>query len=746
MKKTLLLAAVLHFALNSMLFAQQQDQILKLDSIVVSSYRAEKRTPVAFSNMDKEELSKSGVLSSVPLLLGLQPSVVSFNEGGTGLGYSKMRVRGSDGTRTNVTLNGVTLNDAESQEVFWVNIPSLTGILQSVQLQRGIGTSVNGAGAFGASINMNTIAPSREPYAEAEIGGGSYNTAIFSASAGSGRIGGSGSGSDGFTFDMRYSYNRTDGYIRNAFARLHSLYATVGWLGGNNSFKVSYILGKQRSGITWEGVPREMLKLDRRYNPAGEYHDLRGNLCYYDNETDNYLQQHLHAHYIHQFSSEWMWNLTLNYVKGDGYYENFKEDKKFSDYALTPQSVGGVTYKRSNVIIQQLMDNSSYTAASNLKYHSDRVDGIANVSYTLYDGDHFGNLKWAEYNENIPLNHSWYRNNGNKRDLSTFLRGEFRFFADRMTIYADLQYRHILYQLSGPDKDFVALDKVLKYNFLNPKGGVSYKIDGGNDLYASLSVGHKEPSRSDIKEAIKAGKGDEILPERLLDYEFGYLHSSERFSFATNLFLMEYKNQLLETGKISETGYTIKENVARSYRRGVEFSAGWHPLNWLRLDGNLALSRNRILDYTVWVDRYDNPDDWGALPQLADHLGTTSILMSPSVVGGGMATFSPFAGFSSSLRNLTFALIGKYVGKQFYDNTSADERSLPAYFVMSFNSHFSWRKIKLSIFVDNLLNREYVADAWVYRAIFADGSEPYLEEGFFPQAGINATVKLSYAF
>lgn len=733
MKKIVVIAALLLSYLASAQGQDQNTQIDQLDSIVVSAYRADRKTPIAFTNITKEEIRKGSGTTSLPLFLGFQPSVVATNEGGTALGYSKMRVRGSDGTRINVTLNGVALNDAESQEVFWVNIPALTGMLQSVQVLRGVGTSSNGPGAFGASINMSTIAPSQKPYGEVEVSGGSYNTALLSASVGSGIT------QSGFNFDMRYSYGTTEGYIRNAFARLHSLYASAGWMDGNNSVKVSYILGKQRSGITWEGIPKEMLEIDRRYNPAGEYHDSHGGIHYYDNETDNYLQHHLQAHYIHQFSSSWLWNVTLGYVKGDGYYENFKEDKKFSEYALDPQSVGGVLYKRSNVVIQQLMDNSSFTATSNLKYRSDHFSGVANISYSLYDGDHFGNLKWADHNENIPDSYSWYFNNGVKDDLSAFLRGEYSLLGDKMTLYGDLQYRHILYQLSGEDKDFASLDKVLKYNFFNPKAGVSYRIDSRNSLYASLAVGHKEPTRNDIKEAIKAGRGDDILPERLLDYEVGYLYGGASLTFGANLFFMEYKNQLLETGKKSETGYSIKENVPKSYRRGVEFSFGWQAFKWLIFSGNWAFSLNRIDDYTLWVDCYDNPSSWGELPQRSEHLGSTTILMSPSSVGGASATFSP-------LPRLSFVVSGKYVGKQFYDNTSSDLRSIPAYFVMSFNTYYSWRKIKLSIFVDNLLNKKYVADGWVYRALFADGSDPYVEEGLFPQAGINATIKISYSF
>ncbi|MDD2595561.1 MAG: TonB-dependent receptor plug domain-containing protein [Bacteroidales bacterium] len=745
MRKTFLMAAMLlslcaQAQQNNQLFNLQphsedadSERIFKIDSVVISSNRVGRNTPIAHTDVSKEQLRLSNSLSSLPLMLSLQPSVVSTNEGGTGLGYSKMRVRGSDGTRINVTLNGVALNDSESQEVFWVNIPALSGMLQSVQLQRGVGTSVNGPGAFGASINMHTLYPQEKPYGEVELSAGSYLTGIATIGAGSGRM------TNGLSFDMRYSYNTTEGYIRNAFARLHSLYASVGWSKDDNSLKINYILGKQRSGITWEGISKSMLETDRKYNPAGEYHDAQGNVKYYDNETDNYLQHHVQGIYTHQFTPYLFWSTVLNFTKGDGYYENYKEKKKLSDYGLSPQTIGGTTYKKSDVIIRQAMDNCYYVVSSNLKYEKDNLSANGSLSYSIYDGDHFGNLIWAQYNENVPNNHKWYDNNGLKHDFGSFVRGEYTFAGDRVHIFADLQYRHIRYTLNGKDKDFVSLDKELIYNFLNPKVGASFSITPENMIYASLAVGHKEPTRSDIKEAIKAGKSDQVVPERLCDYELGYNHSGEKWSFAANLFFMEYLNQLLETGKISETGYNIKENVPESFRRGIELSGAWRMCSWMKFDANLALSRNKIKNYTAWVDRYDNPDMWTPMSQISEYYESTNIIMSPEVVGMAMVTFNP-------VKNLSFSLSGKYVGRQYYDNTSNIERSLPAYNIFALQAHYSLSKIKFSIFVDNLLNRKYAADAWVYRAVFANGASDYIEEGLFPQAGINAMLKVSYTF
>ncbi len=742
MKKTLLSAAFLllcallsaqQSSLNSAPDLHQSHPHYTIDSTIVTASRAQSGTPVTSTEITREQISRAGTMTSLPMLLSLQPSVVATNEGGTGLGYSQMRVRGSDATRINVNINGITLNDAESQKVFWVNIPAIAGFLESVQLQRGAGTSVNGAGAFGATLNMSTLGAAENPYAKVALSGGSWLTGSTTVGAGTGR------GKSGLSLDMNYSYNTTEGYIRNAFARLHSAYAALGWLRSSDSFRLNWIMGKQRSGITWLGIPADMLESDRRYNSAGEYSDGSGNVLYYDNETDNYLQNHLQAIWVHQFSPHLSMSATFNYTRGAGYYENYKAGKKFSDYGLSEQLVGGVRYKRSDVVVRQQMENNNFAATTNLKYSGEGFFLLGNLSWSLYDGDHYGNVIWAKYNENIPEDWRWYLNRGLKKDLSGFLRGEGDVFGGKLHLYGDIQYRNVNYALSGIDKDFVALDKDFIYNFFNPKGGVSWNFDGRSAAYASLAVAHKEPSRSDIKEAIKAGEGERILPERMMDWEFGYNYTSPLFAFSANLYLMEYRNQLLETGKITEVGYRVKENVERSYRRGIELSAGWQALRSLRFDANIALSRNRITECNLWVDRYDNPDEWNPLPQAMQRVENGEILMSPPIVGMAMATWNP-------LDKLSFSLRGKYVGKQYYDNTSSDERSLPAYTVFSADVHYKWKNIGISIYADNLLNHKYVADAWVYRATFADGSADYIEAGFFPQARFNLLLKLEYGF
>ena len=715
MKRFFLLAAFALLPLCAGAQDAQDEKVETLDSTVVTAFRAGARTPVAHTDISKTALKSVSTLSSLPMALSLQPSVVSMNEGGTGLGYSKMRLRGSDATRINVTVNGITLNDAESQEVFWVNIPGLSGMLNSVQLQRGIGTSVNGPGAFGGSINMQTALPQGQPYGEVELSAGSYRTAIVSAAAGSGRM------ANGLSLDLRYSYNQTEGYLDNAWARLNSFFGGVSWLKGNNSLKFNYILGSQHSGITWEGCPPEMLETNRRYNPTV----CKGQMEGYQGDSDNYIQQHFQGVFTHQFSSSLVWTSTLHYTDGSGYYENYKSKNK-------------ETGVKGDFWLRQAMANGYYAANTALKWNTPGLSVIADLAYSYYNGDHFG----FYCNADGTQDDSYYLNNGKKGDLATFIRGEWR-PAEALNLYADLQYRNIAQTISGDDKDHVSLAFERNYNFFNPKGGVSWQVTPAGNLYASVAMGHREPSRSDIKESIKSGREDEIRPERMLDYEFGYNHTGSRIALGVNVYLMEYKDQLLATGLLSETGYAIKQNVPKSYRRGVELTAGAQATPWLKAEGNLTLSTNKILDYTQYVDIYDNPDydtGWNYVGQKAEHYDKTDILLSPRAIGMAALTFTP-------LKDLEFKLSWKYVGKQYWDNTASEERMLKAYDTFSLQGHYALTdNVKMSIFVDNLLSRKYEADAWVYRAVFQDGSAPYTEAGLFPQAPCNAIFKLTVNF
>ena len=518
-------------------------KVERLDSVVVLS-RAGNNTPVAFTMVDKKELDRSNPINSVPMNLSMQPSVVSVNEGGTGLGYSKMTVRGCRGSQINVTLNGITLNDAESQEVFWVNIPALSSMISSLQLQRGLGTSANGPGAFGASINMSTASVSGTPHASAEMSVGSYGTFISSFSAGSGLT------ESGLYMNASYSKGLTDGYIRNAFADVQSAMAVVGWMNADNSLRLTYLMGDQKTGITWEGISPEQYEIDRRYNPAGEYKDQHGNLHYYDNETDNYCQHHLQFNYTRLFADSFLWSTTFNYTRGDGFYENYKAGKAFSKYLMPDPVIDGTVYSEGDFITREGLANDYYVLNTDLRYKSDRMNLTFGINLSRYDGDHIGKVLWNNIlGDNYDYKSTtWCLNRGLKHEVNTFIRGEIR-FADKLTGYADLQYRGIWLCMSGPEDDGVMLDYSKDWHFFNPRAGISYKINPRSRLYTSVSLASREPGRSDIKElildankAVSAGaasRGVDIRPEKMLDIEAGYEYHDNHLSMSANIYLME---------------------------------------------------------------------------------------------------------------------------------------------------------------------------------------------------------------
>ncbi len=678
---------------NSAIYKVEDDQLMSdLDSIVVSASRVDAKSPVAYSELDRRQIALQNPSSSLPMMLNLQPSVVSMNEGGTGLGYSKIRVRGNDPTRTNVTLNGIAYNDAESQEVFWVNLPALSGMLSSAQLQRGVGSSTNGVGAFGSSLNLVTALPTIKPYTEVELAGGSFMTGMGSIKFGTGRT------KHGFSLDMGYNYNRTEGYIRNAFARLHSVNAVGSWYGERSSAKIIYIAGRQKTGITWNGISAEEMAADRRYNSAGAYKDADGNVHYYDNETDNYIQHNLQGIYSIRLGRNLLASATAHWTNGRGFYEQYKADKKMGSFGFD-------TDVRSDVIRRTHLANNLYAGNLNLKYETWRGMAQVGANYSLYDGDHFGTLAWAKDFDIQSTERHYYDNNGLKKDASAFVKGALYLLRGRLNLYADAQFRHIDYSLNGYDDDAGDLDHDYHYNFPNVKAGATLSLGRFSNLYATAALANKEPSRSDIKDAIAEGR--DIVPEKLWDYEFGYRLNAEKIAFAANVYLMEYRNQLVESGKLSSSGYMIKQNIPVTYRRGIELSAGWQMLPSLRLDANSTFSRNKIVDGDLLRD----------------------LMLSPSYIGAFSVQWDP-------AKWLTLTLADKVVGRQYIDNTSNPEHMLDAYNVLNFGAVCSFGPFKVSGYVNNLLNSKYIADAWAY------GDEC----GYFPAAPVNGLLKLSYRF
>ena len=734
MKKLLLVAACA--AVSALAFAQEE-KVERLDSIVVSASRAGKKTPVTYTNVGKDALRAADPQASLPMALNLLPSVVTYNEGGTGLGNSAMTIRGSKGSQINVTLNGITLNDAESQEVFWVNIPSLTALISSVQVQRGLGTSANGAGAFGASINMNTAFVSPDPWVRAELSMGSYDTFISTVS------GSSGLSDKGLYASAAYSRGITDGYIRNAFVQSQSAFMALGWLGNGQSLRFTYLMGKQRSGITWDGIDLEQYLEDRTYNGAGEYYDDLGNTYYYPNQTDNYAQHHLQLNYTRALSGNLAWATTLNSTRGDGYDEYYKRNKKLKNYGISDLS--GTAPAKSDLTYRKLMDNDLWVLNSDLRYRTDILNITGGVNISRHRGGHWGEVLWVKaFGDKQPGygQDDWYRADALKYDIGSFVRAEYSPLA-WLTAYADLQYRGVNYMLSGRDDDWLEygsnpadiFDYSRFWNFFNPRAGVTV-ASGPWKTYLSLAFGHREPGRGDIKENIK-GDGADIVPEKMLDMELGWSYEGKAFSATSNLYLMEYWDMLLETGRLSSSGYAIKENVPRAWRRGLETSLSWKALTWLTADANATVSLNQIADYTAYVPFEDYSDTHPI------HYGKTTMLLSPSVVGMARLSVVPCAG-------AVIAADVKYVGKQYVDNSMREEMAIPSYATVNLSASKTFGMgrslLTVSAYVNNLLNNLYYASGWRWESYDPASDTVYSGMGVYPQPPLNFMFKTSLSF
>ena len=725
MKKELLFAAALAVL---PLCAGAQEMTERLDSVVISASRAGDKTPVTHTDVGKEALRASNPSFSLPMALELLPSVVTYNEGGTGLGNSAMTIRGSKGSQINVTLNGITLNDAESQEVFWVNIPSITALVSGVQVQRGLGTTMSGAGDFGAASNMNTALVQPDPSGRLSLSAGSFGTRMFQGNVSTGLLPGR------WYMDLFFSAGHTDGYIRGANVESASLFGVLGWLGKRNSLRLTLLHGQQRSGITWDGIDLEQYEKDRRYNGAGEYVDDYGNVRYYPNQTDNYIQTHLQLNYTHSFSSALTWTSTLNYTRGDGYDEYYKMNRKLASFGFP-----GVTEvpAKSDMIYRKKMDNDLWVLSSSLRYNAGPIRATAGVNLSHYRGGHFGEVLWVKSLEAAGIGlqdkfQGWYDNTGIKADASAFARAEWSPL-EWLTAYADLQYRAINYTMAGPDDDGVPLDYASIWRFFNPRLGVNIE-KGPHRVFLSAAVGQREPGRGDIKENIK-GEVSPIEPEKMLDVELGYRLSLERFTFQANLYAMEYKDMLLETGRLSNAGYAIKENMPRAWRRGIELQAAWMPVRWLALDGNATLSVNQIKDFTSYVP-YD--DDSGRMYPV--NYGLTTMLMSPGAIGMARVRVMPWKGGEVSMN-------AKFVGKQYLDNSMREEMAVPFYWTAGASvSHGFKFGLKLSAFVNNIFNRMYYAAGWRWESYNEAENMVYSGIGVYPQPPVNFIVKAEYSF
>lgn len=687
------------------------------DEVIISATRATERTPVTFQNIEQEEIEKINLGQDIPVLLESTPSVVTTSDAGAGIGYTGLRVRGTGLQRINVTINGVPLNDAESHGVFFVDLPDFSSSVNNIQIQRGVGTSTNGAAAFGASINIESQQSKAEPYATLDGGTGSFNTYKSTINAGTGLI------NDHWTIDARLSKISSDGYIDRAFSNLKSFYLSGGYYGKNDVLKAMVFSGKERTYQAWYGVPSDSLNTNRTYNPYT-----------YENAVDDYQQDHYQLHYSHRFNDDLRINAALHYTHGEGYFENFKENKAFSDYQLDEPVIGNDTIEQTDLIQQKWLDNDFYglTWSANYKPH-DKLNIILGGAWNNYVGDHFGKVIWAEYASNMSHNYRWYTNTGDKKDFNVFGKANFN-ITGKLSAYADFQYRRIDYDIDGLHDDLRDLTQTHTYNFMNPKAGFYYDISENNSLYLSAGVAHREPNRTVFRDA---DPNDNPREERLVDYELGYKMQSNALSGSINLYYMDYKDQLVLTGEINNVGNPIMTNIDDSYRTGIELVGSINPLDKLRWDANLTLSQNKIKEFSAYIDDYDN---WPQ--QQKEEIGKTNISFSPEIIGGSRLKYEV-------LDKLNISLISKYVGKQYIDNTSSDKRAIDPYFVTDINVSYSIHtnlipEISFSLLVNNVFDVNYETNAWVYR--YMSGGKEYEMNGYFPQAGIHFLAGLKLKF
>jgi len=697
------------------------------DEVVVAATRAGDKAPVAYTNVSRGELQERNLGQDLPYLMNLSPSMVTTSDAGTGIGYTSFRIRGTDMNRINITLNGIPLNDAESHGVWFVDLPDFASSIEDIQIQRGVGTSTNGAGAFGATINFGTHAISQEPYAQWDGSAGSFRTMKNTFRIGSGLI------HDHMSFDLRLSELATDGYIDRAASDLSSYSIQAAYHSEKSLIKVNIFSGKEKTYQAWSGVPGELLETDRTFNPSGMIIGKEGDTTFYDNETDNYKQDHYQLFFSRELGKNLMLNTAVHYTHGRGYYEQYRQDCSLSEYGISDVITGGDTITSTDLIRQKWLDNDFYGMIFSFNYRSGRIGACIGGGGNIYDGRHFGKVIWARFAGDSEINHEWYGNTGYKTDGNLYARINYQLLK-QLDIFGDLQYRLIEHRIKGLDDDLREITQDHHYDFLNPKFGIHYGFTNNQNLFLSMAMAHREPNRSNFTDA-EPGK----VPgaETLMDYEFGYKLRMNNIMAEANLYYMDYTDQLVLTGEINDVGAAVMTNIKDSYRAGIELVAGFHPVQRIRWDMNLTLSRNRIRNFTEFVDDWDN---WGA--QISKNLGETDLSFSPAVIAGSKISYE-------IISNLKLDLMTKYVGKQYTDNTSSEDRKLDPFLVHDIGLRYviplkHVKELSCNLLVYNVMNTMYESNAWVYR--YYSGGKEYQMDGFFPQAGRNflAGIKLLF--
>jgi iron complex outermembrane receptor protein len=732
--------------------SQTDSSKITLDEFEVTTIRVGEKSPVAHENISKQAIEVNNHGVDLPILLDQATSVVTTSDAGAGVGYTGIRIRGSDATRVNVTVNGIPFNDAESQGVYWVNMPDISSSTNDIQIQRGIGASTTGASAFGASINLSTLSTinSNKPYGEISSSYGSFNSLKNTVKLGTGLIDGK------WNFEGRLSKIASDGFIDRSSSDLRSYYLSGSYLGQKTSIQAVSFSGHEKTHQAWYGIPLSLLNNNsdsaQTYNPYD-----------YDNEIDNYQQSHYQLHFTNKSSNKLKLNASFHYTRGKGYFEQYVGSEfnstmyngdytygkdLFSYYGLDDLIISGDTITQTNLIRRRWLDNHFYGVVYSAEYNADDFQLTLGGGANQYLGAHYGEVIWSQYASNSNIRDRYYDNDATKNDVNVYGKLNYNLNSN-LNIYTDLQYRLVSYDFTGLDQGNNPLDQTAKLNFFNPKVGFNYMVNKQSSLYAFGGIGNKEPSRDDYTESTPTNRPKH---ENLLDIELGYRHYSENLSLTVNLYNMQYKNQLILTGELNDVGSAVRVNIPDSYRRGIEFTGAVKLMDKLTWSFNTTLSQNKIASFNKFVD------NWDTYGLDEENYSNTDIAFSPSIIAGSQLIFSAIN--STEIGKLDFAFISKYVGDQFIDNTSSEFAKLDEYFVHDFRINYLIKNIEISAWIRNLLNQNYISNAWVYRfntstsdpttydayANSAGDVNQYNQIGAFNQAGINFFVGLKLRF
>ncbi|MFT6798973.1 MAG: iron complex outermembrane receptor protein [Nonlabens sp.] len=696
----------------------------KLDEVLVKAVRVDAKSPITHSNLSKEEIAKRNLGQDIPMLLNFLPSVVTTSDAGAGIGYSGIRVRGVSSQSTNVTINGIPYTDAESLGTFWVNLGDFASSVENLQLQRGVGTSTNGSGAFGASINILTDAVSREASGEISNSFGSFNSRKHTIKFSTGLM------NDHFEIAGRLSNIESDGYVDRASSSLKSYFLQGSYVDDNTLIKAVTFGGNNVTYQSWFGIDAATLRENRTFNPAGAYEDENGNQQFYDNEVDDYRQDHYQLHWNERYNDNWSTNIGMNYTYGRGFYEQFREDDDFSTYGLAPLVLDGQTVDETDLVRRRWLDNDYYVFNASANYKNKDIDLIFGTSISHYDGDHFGEVIWARFASQSNIRDRYYDGNGRKNDASIFSKATYK-LNNRLQFYGDLQLRNVNYKTSGINSDLGEFLVDENFTFFNPKAGVTFEYDDNNDLYVSYARANREPNRNDFE------SNPDIKPEQLNDFELGWRHKKGNFTFNVNSYLMLYNEQLVLSGEINDVGAPLRTNSGDSYRLGLELEAVIPVTSQLTLQPNLAVSSNKNRETVRSFD--------GEL----QNLGATDIAFSPNLVAANAVVYQP-------LKNLQISLLSKFVGEQFMSNTEAQSSKLASYFTNDINLVYTLKPkstfdtVVFTALVNNIFDQKFVSNGYyfTYDDDFSNPGNIATVEGagFYPQAGINFLTGVTFSF